>query len=54
MNKEHPPHRIPIQRLTSYRKRIDKNVVKDLSWWHWALTVPLLAIHLARTNGYTN
>ncbi|MBX7164756.1 MAG: hypothetical protein K1X74_00285 [Pirellulales bacterium] len=27
--------------------RIDWNVLKNLSWWHWALTVPLLALHLA-------
>lgn len=27
--------------------RINWNVVKDLSWLHWALTVPLLAMHLA-------
>lgn len=27
--------------------RIDRSVLKDPSWWHWALTVPLLALHLA-------
>jgi hypothetical protein len=30
-----------------FKNHIDWNVVKDLSWWHWALTVPLLAMHLA-------
>jgi hypothetical protein len=27
--------------------RIDKGVFLDPSWWHWALTVPLLAAHLS-------
>lgn len=27
--------------------RIDWNALTDLSWWHWALTIPLLAAHLA-------
>lgn len=26
---------------------IDRNVFTDLSWWHWALTIPLLAAHLS-------
>jgi hypothetical protein len=27
--------------------RIDTGVLSDPSWWHWALTVPLLAAYLA-------
>jgi hypothetical protein len=27
--------------------KIDARVLADPSWWHWALTVPLLAAHLA-------
>ncbi len=30
-------------------KRLDWSVLKDPSWWHWALTVPLLAAFLAGT-----
>lgn len=26
---------------------VDIEVLKDPSWWHWALTVPLLAAHVA-------
>ncbi|MCO6044473.1 hypothetical protein NG895_11210 [Aeoliella sp. ICT_H6.2] len=26
--------------------RFDFSVLKDPSWWHWAATVPLLALHL--------
>jgi hypothetical protein len=33
--------------LVMFKNRIDWNALKDLSWWHWALTVPLLAGHLA-------
>jgi hypothetical protein len=28
-------------------KVIRWNVLKDVSWWHWVLTIPLLAAHLA-------
>lgn len=27
--------------------RIDRSVLRDNSWWHWAVTVPLLAAHVA-------
>jgi hypothetical protein len=26
---------------------IDKHVWRDSSWWHWALTIPLLVVYLA-------
>jgi hypothetical protein len=26
---------------------INRSVLQDISWWHWALTAPLLAAHLA-------
>ncbi|QDT73580.1 hypothetical protein I41_27690 [Lacipirellula limnantheis] len=29
------------------RATLDRHVLTDLSWWHWALTIPLLAAHLA-------
>ena len=29
-----------------FRRMIDLRVFTDVSWWHWALTVPLLAAHL--------
>ena len=28
------------------RPTLDRRVVIDVSWWHWALTIPLLAAHL--------
>src|SRR5258708_3806508 len=28
-------------------RKIDRQVLTDLSWWHWACTVPLLAASLA-------
>jgi hypothetical protein len=28
-------------------KLINRQVFADASWWHWLLTVPLLALHLA-------
>ena len=27
--------------------RLDRRVLSDAGWWHWILTVPLLAAHLA-------
>lgn len=32
-------------------KWIDRQVFADPSWWHWSLTIPLLAIHLAGVSG---
>jgi hypothetical protein len=28
-------------------RRFDPTVLRDASWWHWVLTIPLLAAHLA-------
>jgi hypothetical protein len=30
-----------------FSKRVDLRVFTDVSWWHWGLTIPLLAAHLA-------
>jgi hypothetical protein len=30
-----------------FKNHINWNAMRDLSWWHWAVTVPLLAAHLA-------
>ena len=30
---------------------IDRRVLSDISWWHWALTVPMLAAHLSGVPG---
>ncbi len=32
---------------SDFRPQIDTHVLWDPSWWHWAVTVPLLALHLA-------
>jgi len=29
----------------------DRKVLSDISWWHWALTVPMLAAHLSGVPG---
>jgi hypothetical protein len=29
------------------RPILDRQVVIEVSWWHWGLTIPLLAAHLA-------
>jgi hypothetical protein len=34
-----------------FEPSIDRRVLADLSWWHWVLTVPLLAAHLAGVAG---
>ena len=30
-----------------HRTSFDTRVLTDLAWWHWAVTVPLLAAHLS-------
>lgn len=30
---------------------LDRHVLTDVSWWHWVLTIPLLAAHLASVDG---
>lgn len=30
-----------------FRSVIDWSVFRDVSWWHWAATIPLLAAHVA-------
>jgi hypothetical protein len=30
-----------------WSRRFDSSVLRDASWWQWAVTVPLLAAHLA-------
>ncbi len=34
-----------------FNATIDRRVLADVNWWHWALTVPLLAAHLAGVAG---
>ena len=29
------------------RPALNRHVFTDFSWWHWTLTIPLLAAHLA-------
>ena len=34
-----------------FAARFDSSVFQDVSWWHWALAVPLLAAHLMGVEG---
>ena len=33
------------------KPQVDKTILTDVSWWHWTLTIPLLATHLLGYDG---